>query len=170
MKSELCIGIDVDDVLAGFYPAMCKRYGLPERQVDIWDGEVECKFIVEKFHEIRDDFEFWSTLPVISSPESIIFDFDYYVSSFPESMFEARVKWLKDNGFPDKPLLCSKDKLTTCKEYGINVLIDDKKSTIHDIMCGGDILGIRFRPSYMIEDGQDISHLSQVPSVLEKYA
>lgn len=166
---EIVKGLDVDDVLAGFYPSMCQKFGKIEKQVDIWDGEVECKWVVENFDKIKNDKDFWYNLPVISSPNSINFDFEYYVSSFPEEMKDVRVEWLKKNGFPDKPLICSMDKIKTCKEYGINILIDDKKSTTQDIMCGGDKLGIWFRPTYMIECGQDISHLSQVPSIIEKY-
>jgi len=170
MNTRVSIGLDVDDVIAGFYSAMCKKFGKEEIQTDIWDSKGYCKFIVDNFDKIRLDEEFWRTLPVLSSPESITFDFDYYISSFPIEMFEARRAWLKDNGFPDKPLLCSKDKLTTCREYGINVLIDDKKSTISDVMCGGDVLGIWFRPHYMIEDGQDIDNLNQVMDIIESYA
>lgn len=169
MRDKVSIGLDVDDVLAGFYSAMCEKYGKELGQVDIW-GEDASHFVAKHWHKVKSDPEFWRTLPVISSPESITFDFDYYISAFPPEMFEAREAWLKENGFPDKPLLCTSDKLTTCREYGINVLVDDKGSTIHEVMCGGDVLGIRFRPYYMIEDGQDISDLSQVMEAIQSYA
>lgn len=169
MRGKVSIGLDVDDVLAGFYPAMCEKYGKKLDQCDIW-GEDVSRFISKHWHKVKLDPEFWKTLPVISSPESINFEFDYYISAFPPEMFEARQIWLKENGFPDKPLLCTSDKLSTCREYGVNVLVDDKGSTIEDVMCGGYILGIRFKPYYMIEDGQDIDDLSQVMKVIESYA
>ena len=166
---NLKIGLDVDDVLAGFYPAMCERYGKSVDVVDIWDGKKDCKWLKKAFPEVVDDFDFWRTLPVITRPESINFSFDCYISAFPEQMYDARIIWLMNNGFPCKPLICSDDKLSICKEYGINVLIDDKKDTIDQVKeCS--ILGIRYRPYYMIEDGQDIDHINQVPEVIKNFA
>jgi hypothetical protein len=160
------IALDVDDVIAGFYEAMCIKYMRPVEKVDIWDGEKDCKWIVEHFDEVRYDFEFWENLPVIADPSSINFDFHYYVSAFPEEMYEARKMWLEKNGFPDKPLICTTDKLATCKELGITVLVDDKKPTVEQLNAGG-VLGVRFRPYYMIEDGQDIERLDQLPEFIK---
>ena len=159
------VALDVDDVIAGFYPAMCERFGRPVKQVDIWDGEKDCKWIVENFNEIKYDFHFWKNLPVICDPSSLNFEFDYYVSAFPEEMYDARMLWLLENGFPKKDLICTTDKLATCKELGITVLVDDKKSTVEQLNAGG-VLGVRFRPYYMIEDGQDIERLDELPGFL----
>lgn len=168
MRDKISIGLDVDDVLAGFYLEMCNRFGGSLEQIDIW-GQDASVFINKHWDKVKSDEDFWENLPVISDPKDITFKFDYYISAFPVEMFEARKRWLDKNGFPEKPIICAHNKSFACKEYGVNVLIDDKKTTIKDIMCAGDKLGIWFRPSYMIEAGQDITNLSQVPGIIKKY-
>lgn len=164
MEKRRVGALDVDDVIAGFYLAMCIRYKMPIIKRDIWD-KVECKFIVDNFDEVSTEYEFWANLPVVFKPEDINFDFDYYISTFPPEMENARLEWLKKNGFPDKPLICSTNKLETCRELGVDVLIDDKKSTI-DSLKGTEVIGVWYRPWYMVNQGQDIDDLRDLESYL----
>lgn len=159
-------GLDVDDVIAGFYLAMCIRYNVPVIPRDIWDGKDTCKFIADNMPEVSRDYRFWANLPIINSPDMLTFDFDYYVSSFPSEMAYARQEWLLKHGYPDKPLLCTTNKVQACNQYGINVLIDDSKSNIDKVNEAG-IMGIWYRPWYMIEKGQDLDNLSLVDSHIE---
>lgn len=165
MKKQNVKALDVDDVLAGFYLAMCIRYNKPIIKRDIWDGQNECKFISRNFHYIATEYDFWANLPVIFKPEDINFDFDYYISAFPPEMEKARLEWLEKNNFPDKPLLCSSDKLDTCREMGIDVLVDDRKQTI-DSLEGTEVKGVWFRPWYMVDQGQHLDDLTKLDSYL----
>lgn len=158
--------LDVDDVLAGFYMAMCIRYNKEIIPRDIWDGKKDCKFIAHNFHYIATEYNFWANLPVIFKPEDINFEFDYYMSSFPPEMEKARLEWLEKNGFPDKPLICSTDKLESCRELGVDVLVDDRKTTI-DSLKGTEVTGVWYRPWYMVEQGQDLSDLRELDNYLE---
>lgn len=158
---EIVKALDVDDILAGFYLAMCMRYNVPIRQRDIWDGKRDCKFIADNFHEIENDANFWGHLPVLNAPEKLTFDFDYYISSFPKQMRDARMSWLMNKGFPGKPLICSSNKLKSCRELGVNVLVDDRYETI-DSLEHTEVMGVWYRPWYMIDQGQDLDDLTKL--------
>lgn len=159
-------GLDVDDVIAGFYLAMCIKYNMPIKKRDIW-CKTDCKFIGDNFNEVQSDYKFWLNLPVINTPGVINFDFDYYVSAFPEEMLKARQEWLHKNGFPDKPIICAHDKAEACISNNINVLIDDSKKNIDYVKDSG-VIGIWYKPWYMIEQGQDIDNLSDVDRFLDR--
>ena len=160
-------GLDVDGVLANFELAMAKEFKKPHVTSYGWDVQ----WITDLIHKIEDNEEFWENLPIISHPESITFDFDYYITAVPVKMKGARERWLKKNGFPDKPVIVSDTKLKTMRELGVEVLIDDKISTIREIQAAG-LCGIHFVPPYMVSSEttlNDIKHLSQVDAAIEKY-
>jgi hypothetical protein len=163
------IALDVDDTIAGFYSHMCKQFKRPELRVDIWDGKVDCKWIADEFPDLFSNLEFWNSQPVLSSPQSITFDFDYYLTAFPEDLKWLRRNWLLRNGYPDKPVICTDNKVEVMLDLQIDVLVDDKPSTIKKVR-EADLIGIQFVPSYMNNydknDPFTISHLSQVPGVL----
>lgn len=164
------IGCDVDDVLGAFYPTMCKTFNKPEIQVDIWDGKGECSWIAEKFPDLYNDLSFWKTISRLSNPESINFEIDHYITSLPLHLHDIREQWLIDNGFPKRPLICTlNNKVDTMKALGINVLIDDKPSTVKAVRKNG-MIGIQFVPPYMNNydknDKYTITHLSQVNDIL----
>lgn len=167
------IACDVDDVLGGFYPSLCKRFGKPEQYVNIWDGKSggECKWISDKFPDLYSETSFWENISRISTPESITFEVDHYITSIPADLHDVREEWLIKNGFPKRPLICTlNSKAETMKALGINVLIDDKPSTIKEVRDAG-LIGIQFVPTYMSDyDKNDyftIKHLSQVKGLLE---
>ena len=143
------IACDVDDVLGAFYPTLCKEFGMPIKRVDIWDGKDTCAWVAAKFPDLYDDLDFWRNIEVLSSPSLIKFEIDHYITSLPPHLHDIREKWLWDNGFPKKPLVCTlKNKAETMKALGIDVLIDDKPSTIQDVRDAG-LIGIQFVPYYM---------------------
>ena len=166
------IALDVDDVLAAFYPEVCKRFGMPEVKTNIWDGKGTCKWIADKFPNLYYEKEFWENMGVLSNPLSITFDFECYITSIPDFLCEMRVEWLKRHGFPDKPVVCTNDnKLQRMKEEGIDILIDDNPSTIKEVREGG-LIGIQFIPYYMSNynerDPFSIRHLSEVNQIVEE--
>ncbi len=161
------VGLDVDGVLANFELAMAKHFNKQHLTSYGWDVQ----WIGELIHKIENDEEFWENLPIISHPESITFDFDYYITAIPSPMKGARERWLKKNGFPDKPVIVSDRKLETMCELGVEVLIDDKISTMKEVHKAG-LCAIHFIPDYMISDDiliNNIKHLSQVNGKIDEY-
>lgn len=161
------VGLDVDGVLANFYLAMARIHSRPIKMISDW----ELEWINDSFHTIENDFKFWEELPILTHPEEITFDFDYYITAVPEQQKASREKWLKTNGFPDKPVIVSDEKLTTMRELGVEVLIDDKFSTVKEVDEAG-FLAIHFIPSYLETTnvlGTNIKHLSQVNKFIDEY-
>ena len=80
-------------------------------------------------------------------------------------MVSARKIWLKLAGFPDRPVFYSSNKLELMEERNIDILVDDRPSTIDTINKAGKI-GLQFKPPYMnfeIDDkSRIITHLSEV--------
>ena len=161
--------LDVDDVLAGFVPHAYNWFGKELKKVNYWDvPTMEVELGEGWFNKIANEEKFWSTLPVLSHPRDINFDFDYYLTSFPIQMLHLREKWLKEHGFPNKDIVVANDKLKACKELGVGVLIDDKPATIQSLQ-DSEIKGIHFINHYagfdMVGD-RIVTHLSQVVEFL----
>lgn len=157
------VGLDVDGVLANFYLQFCRKYDYKYEVIHEW----QLPNIVKKWNEIAKNEEFWETLPVMSPPESITFDFDYYITSIPEYLKGSRENWLSKNGFPDKPVIVSHDKAKTCKKLGVGILIDDKPKSVY----GSDIYHIQFLPDYWdgttIYSDITIRHLSSAENIIK---
>lgn len=163
----------MDDVLGAFYPTICKKLGRPEVAVMLWDGQVggDCEWVADLFPALYSELDYWSTISVLSAPSSIDFEIDHYITSIPAHLHDIREKWLKDNGFPERPLICTlESKVKTMKALGITVLIDDKPSTIKAVRAAG-MIGIQFIPPYMKdydkEDPFTVRHLSEVTAILD---
>ena len=161
------IALDVDGVLANFYLEFCKLHKMPHKTITEW----EVKWIAEKLHTVDNNEDFWLRLPIINSPESISFDFDCYITSIPEQMKSIREQWLIKNGYPNKPVIVSHNKLPTMLKLGIDVIIDDKYSTIKSVSDAG-LLGIHFIPYFLnppIIHSINTKHLYDVPEIIKKY-
>jgi 5'(3')-deoxyribonucleotidase len=169
---KIKIALDVDDVLAAFYPSVCKKFNKPEIKTNIWDGKKSCKWIADAFPDLWDDVDFWGNLNVLSYPQSITFDFECYMTSIDPTLGLVREAWLKRNGFPEKPLVCTLgSKIDEMKKRGLNMLIDDKPSTVKAVRKAG-MYGIQFIPQYMSNyndrDPFSIRHLSEVNQIIEE--
>ena len=163
------IAIDIDDVLAAFTPAAHNFFGKELEKCDYWSvPEMDEKLGKGWFSEkISKEVDFWKEIPILSSPDDIDFEFDYYISSFPIERYDERVWWLIKNGFPSKYLLHSMDKVKTCKELGVNLLIDDKPKTVSDLRENG-IRALHFITPYAGFEpiGEFITNLKQVKDYL----
>lgn len=169
------VALDIDDVLAGFYPGMCKRFFKPFKKVNIWDGEVECKWIVDHFSIIEDDVEFWMNLDTVSKPTDIQFEVACYLTASPKKLLDVRREWLSKAGFPAAEIICAKDKLGEMIHRKLDLLIDDKIATVNkinsDLECKQlEIRAIQFKPPYMTAecDSRDsiITNLREVNEFL----
>lgn len=157
------------DVLAAFYPAMCKRFGQPCNRINIWDGEGEAYFVKKNFHIVEKNYRFWLNLEKVSNPLDITFNFDYYITASASSNKATREEWLYNNGFPVKPVICSTDKVVDMRRLGVNVLIDDNPTTLTYVKEAG-LIPIQFVPPYMSDERPELNpirHLSQVDEVIK---
>src|SRR5680860_1440214 len=111
MTNKIIISLDIDDVLANFYPSICERNGKACNRINIWDGDGAAKFIRLGMHIVENNSRFWLNLKTLSNPGDITFDFDYYLTSSPDAMKKHRMAWLQMHGFPRKPIIVSKDKV-----------------------------------------------------------
>ena len=162
------VALDIDDVLAQFYPAMCRRFGMPCKRFNIWDGEGEEIAVAQNFYIIENSRNFWLNLEKESRPEDIDFNVDYYLTSSPPMMKGYRKNWLTQHGFPEAPVISTFDKVSEMRKRNIDVLVDDKPATLEEVKKNG-FIPIQYVPSYMsdIRDHLNpIRHLSQVPEVL----
>ena len=163
------IALDVDDVLAQFYPAMCKRFNMPCERTNIWDAAGKAHFVGTNFHIIERSKRFWLNLVQESRPEDINFKVDYYITACPPLMKEHRKAWLTAMGYPDAPVLFTDNKVSEMRRRGIDVLIDDKPSTLVEVMESG-LTPIQYVPSYMSDEREELNiirHLSEVPELLK---
>lgn len=165
MDKKLKIALDVDDVICQFTPHAHDFYGKEMEKCDYWcEKTMDARLGKLWFtNGIAPDREFWKTIPPLSDPKDITFDFDYYISAFPEEMYNERVEWLKEHGFPDKPLIVSFFKLEKCIELGVDILVDDKPATILKLQ-NSPVRGIHFVPSYAGFEpvGEYITNLNQL--------
>lgn len=162
------IALDIDDVLAQFYPAMCRRFGVPCTRINIWDGEGEASMVARNFHIIENNKNFWLNLEKESRPEDITFRVDCYLTSSPPMMRKYREQWLRQFGFPEVPVISTFDKVSEMRRRDIVVLVDDKPATLMEVKANG-LIPIQYVPSYMSDEREDLNpirHLSQVPGVI----
>lgn len=138
------IALDVDGVLLCFYQKMCERFDMKMETLTSWSLD----WINDNFSKIADDGDFWRTLPPLINPKDIPFEFDYYVTALPEHQKNNRMVNLWMLGFPYKPIIVCNEKHKTCKKLGIDVLVDDKPSTIDECRKNG-INAIYYQPHYV---------------------
>jgi 5'(3')-deoxyribonucleotidase len=117
------IGIDIDDVLADFLPAYARRYN-----IDIptnWNFDDN---FLEHYQDLEDHF--FENLASVIHPAEFLFEPVVYVTSRRDDLYGATFNWLwRNNNYPVAPLVFAKDKLEACKEYKVDVFIDDKFET-----------------------------------------
>lgn len=142
------IGIDIDDVLLGFYPAYCKHYNIEQKQCDIWSIQ-DSGVTLENLNKLGVDF--WQNLIPVFKVSEIGFHIDYYITSFDGKYIMNRIKNMIDYGFPIREFICckSKDKINHIIEKGIDIFIDDNPDTIKTIRDSDcKCVPIQFIPPY----------------------
>lgn len=125
------IGLDIDDVLADFITAYCKRYNI-EIPYN-WKYDVNFK---ENYDKLLSDEDFWMNLEPKIKPEHIPFEIDCYISSrlIPE---EWTVKWLEKHNFSIAKVFHTTNKLEKCKERGLTFFVDDNFETFQNLNSNG---------------------------------
>lgn len=120
------IGLDIDEVLAGWVQAWMERYNIKEVPKS-WKFD---PLIMERFETMRESGEldeFYLNVKPLLDPSELPFEPHCYITSRPVDT-KVTVEWLKRNGFPSKevytvPLRTSKVKVA--KKAGVEIFVDD---------------------------------------------
>lgn len=117
------IGLDIDEVLADWVGHWTKHHG--QDTPKSWNFDRD---IASKFEQLKDDKEFWMSIPVKTKPEDIHFEPHCYITSrsIPKEWTE---EWLDKNGFPTVPVysIGHKDsKVDVARNSGIDIFVDDR--------------------------------------------
>jgi len=131
------IGLDLDDVLADFSPAWCKRFDMP--MPTAWGFDRRMK---EKFAEMEGKTElseFYMDLKPLVKPEDLPFEPAAYVTSRPVPS-EISEMWLDMNGYPVAPVVTVglfKSKVEALKELAIDIFVDDSYQNFKELNKAG---------------------------------
>lgn len=119
----LKIGLDIDEVLADWVGHWSKLHG--QEVPETWNFD---RNIGEKFDKLKDNKDFWLSIPVKTKPEDIHFEPHCYITSrsIPKEWTE---EWLDKNGFPTMPVYSvgfGESKVDVAKASGIDIYVDDR--------------------------------------------
>lgn len=118
------VGLDVDEVLAAFvdhYQDFFQVY-LPVECFN-FDPEMPARLAA-----LRDNDEFWHTMPVKLTPQQIPFEPTCYISSRVCAP-EVTKMWLQQNGFPVAPVFhvtAERTKAQIARECKLDYFVDDR--------------------------------------------
>jgi len=95
--------------------------------------------IGEKFELLKDDKEFWVSIPVKTNPADIHFEPHCYITSrsIPKQWTE---EWLDKNGFPTMPVHSvglGESKIEVAKKSGIDIFVDDRYENFVELNNAG---------------------------------
>lgn len=128
------IGLDVDEVLADWVGHWCDYQKIDRPNNWNFDRRLE-----EKFNELKDNKDFWLSIPVKTNPDNIHFEPSCYITSRPIPT-EWTEEWLDNNGFPAMPVYTvpfQESKVDAIKESGVEVFVDDNFKNFVEINKAG---------------------------------
>lgn len=129
------VGLDIDGVLGAFDKHFLDYLDFEDKTPSkIWDDPR----IVNHFHRIESDVNFWLTMPRLIEPDELDFIPVIYVTARNIATSITK-KWLKINGFPEAPVITvGKDgsKVDALKNV-VDVFIDDAYHNYTELNKGG---------------------------------
>jgi uncharacterized HAD superfamily protein len=130
------IGLDIDSVLADFHRQFCKYANIEYYEPTHWnDPEIEREYKLMKNND-----EFWLTMPVLTPPKDIHFEPTCYITTRSINP-ELTKKWLDMNGYPSAEVYSilehNGSKVEAAKKAGIDYFIDDKYENFIDLNKNG---------------------------------
>lgn len=117
------IGLDIDEVLADWVGHWTKHHG--QEVPETWNFDRNIK---EKFDALKDNKDWWLSIPVKTPPSEIHFEPHCYITS-RNIPIEWTIEWLDKNGFPCAPVYSighEQSKVEVAKESGIEIFVDDR--------------------------------------------
>lgn len=129
------IGLDIDEVLGDWVGHWVARHGIQDRP-EFWNFDRD---IHKKFEEMKDDKEFWLTIPVKTSPCDIPFEPACYITS-RSIPIEWTQEWLDKNKFPAVPVYrvdFEHSKVEVAKQAKIDWYVDDRYENFVELNNAG---------------------------------
>ena len=120
------VGLDIDEVLADFIGHYKKHFKI-DKNVPFWLFDPE---LTKNLEELKNNNEFWSTIPPKIDPKDLPFEPVCYITSrICDIKFTE--KWLTDNGFPSVPVYVaqSQEKTKIAMEQKLTMFVDDRFET-----------------------------------------
>lgn len=135
LTDERRIGLDIDEVIADWLSHWLTYWNIKEYPQS-WNFMRDAG---EKFEELKDNEEFWMTIPRKIEPIDIPFEPHAYITSrsIPQKWTEA---WLDLHKFPTAPVFTvghQQSKLQAAKASGINIFVDDRFETFRELNQNG---------------------------------
>lgn len=115
------IGLDIDEVLADFVKHYNSYFNI-ETPVESWNYDIK---MPERLNRLKNDEEFWMTMPRRIQPSDIPFEPFCYITNRPCNGQWSEL-WIQKNGFPTVPVITTTDKVTAAQNMGIDWFIDDR--------------------------------------------
>lgn len=128
------IGLDIDEVLADWVKHWTNHHGqvVPEN----WNFD---RKIGDKFDALKDDKEFWLSIPVKTPAKDIHFEPHCYITARTIPV-EWTQEWLDKNGFPTMPVYSiglNESKVEVAKKSGIDWFVDDRYENFVELNKAG---------------------------------
>lgn len=117
------IGLDIDEVLADWVNHWTSHH--QQEIPETWNFD---RHINGKFEILKNDKDFWLSIPVKTPASEIHFEPHCYITSrsIPQEWTE---EWLDKNGFPAVPVYSvglGESKIEVAKKSGIDIFVDDR--------------------------------------------
>ena len=128
------VGLDIDEVLADWVGHWTSRHGLEVPETWNFDRDISAKFEL-----LREDKEFWLSIPVKTKASDIGFEPHCYITSRSIPV-EWTKEWLDKNGFPTMPVYCvgfGESKVEVAKASGIDWFVDDRYENFVELNKAG---------------------------------
>lgn len=125
------IGLDIDDVIADWSKHWIEKFNI-NALPKFWNFDRE---INKKFDMLKEDKDFWLTIPPKIKSDDMPFEPTCYITSrnIPN---EWTIEWLNINGFPGSPLYTvghNVSKVEISKREKIDIFIDDRYENFIDL-------------------------------------
>jgi hypothetical protein len=129
------IGLDIDGVIGDFNKHLCDTVGIDVHTISHWNDPI----IGKHYPTVKDDKNFWLTMPTLVNPSELPFEVHAYITS--RSIDDAVTKeWLDKNGFPVADLYCvghNESKVEVALKSGIDIFVDDKFENFKELNNAG---------------------------------
>ena len=130
------IGLDIDEVLAGFSEHFFDYLGLDSKPAKHWNDP---RFRNDKYWEAVNNEQFWTTIPPLIHGDDLPFEPHCYITARSANQ-EWTQKWLDMYGFPRAPLYTvplGESKVDAAKKAGVEVFVDDSYENYVDMNANG---------------------------------
>lgn len=128
------IGLDIDEVICDWVGHWTTHHG--QETPEFWNFD---KDIGSKFEELKDDKEFWLSIPPKIDPKELPFEPHCYITSriIPTEWTE---QWIQNNNFPTMPVHTvghGQSKVQVALESGIEWFVDDRYENFVELNQAG---------------------------------